>query len=51
MPATETPNLFRRTLADGSSAPAKVDLEDDDRAERRERFEKLAKANADLFSR
>jgi phage terminase large subunit GpA-like protein len=49
MPAAEAPNLFRRTLADGTSAPAKVDLEDDEEAERRERFERLAKANAELW--
>ncbi len=49
MPAGERPGLFRRTLADGTSAPAAVDMAAYEKEAIDERFARLAKANAELF--
>jgi phage terminase large subunit GpA-like protein len=49
MPASETPDLFRRPLADGTSALVAVAMEDDEKEAREERLARLAKANAALF--
>ena len=49
MPASERPDLFRRALANGTPAPAAVDIEDIEREARDENLERMAKANAALF--